>query len=162
MPDMIRLLVSPKAVGLVTGVSFTAAVELAQVVQRTSTVTEWTVLAGITAGAVGWGIAWGTMRTKLAAQEVSRRELKADTEKVATRLEADNKMVAEKVDEYAEALRREMGEAAREHRDKMDRVLLEVSALSAKFDVSLKDTRQLIQEHVLNCPALVPRTRKRG
>jgi len=160
MPDMFRLIASPKAVGLVTGTSSALAVQVATVVQHTSVVTEWTVLAAVVAGATGWGISWGTMRTRLAAQEVARKELKADTEKVAERLETDNKTVASKVDEHVETLRREMGEAAREHRDKMDRVLFEVSALSGKFDVSLRDTRQLISDHVLNCPAL-PRARKR-
>jgi phospholipid N-methyltransferase len=156
------LIATPKAVGIVTGISSALAIQVAQVAQNTQVITEWSVLAGIGTGALGWGIAWGTMRTKIAAQEVARKELKADTEKVAERLVEDNKRVAAKVEEHSESLRTEMRESAKEHRDKIDNVLREVSSLGSKFDSSIRDTRLMITEHVLNCPAIPkPRARKR-
>lgn len=159
-PAVIDLFATPKAIGVVTGASSVLAMQLAQAVQQAPAVTEWTVFAGIAAGAAGWGIAWGTMRTRLAAQEIARKELKADTERVAQRLEADNKTVAVKVEEHSEQLRAEMRESAKDHRESINKVLSEVSNLSGKFDASLRDTRQMIAEHVLNCPA-IPKLRKR-
>lgn len=154
------LFATPKAVGIVTGVSSALAVQAAQVAQGTSALSEWTVLIGVGTGTLGWGIAWGTMRTRLSAQDAARKELKADTDRVAVRLEADNEKVALKVEEHTEKLRAEMRESAKDHRVVMDKVLSEVSTLSGKFDASLRETRQLIADHVLTCPA-APKPRKR-
>ena len=165
---MMNLIVTPKAVGIVTGISSVLAIQVAQAMQGTPATTEWTILVGIGTGALGWGVAWGTMRTKLAAQEVARRELKADADKVASRLETDNtkvaakvEEVAKKVDDHTDKLRVEMRENAKEHQGRMDTILREIGVLSAAFDATIRDTRQMIADHTASCP-MVAKPRKRS
>jgi uncharacterized membrane protein YcjF (UPF0283 family) len=163
---VIDLFTTPKAVGIATGISSALAIQVAQLAQNTSAMTEWTVLAAFGAGAIGWGVAWGSMRTKLSAQEVARKELKADADKVATELKTNNKEVAirvegvaSKVDEHTDKLRGEIKENAEKTQDTLNTILREIGVLSATLDSTVRDTRLMITEHVLNCPA-IPKPRK--
>src|ERR1019366_1625422 len=148
---MMNLVATPKAIGIVTGISSMFAMQVVQTVQHTPVMTDWTILVGVGTGALGWGVAWGSMRTKLAAQDVARKELKADGDQVALRLETNNgqvaarvELVAAKVDEHTDKLRTEMRETAKEHRDKMDIILSEIGSLGSKLEVTVRDTRQMI------------------